>query len=295
MKHYPTTIRQRLQQMTPSLTPSERKLVSLLTGANPALALGTANQLAEQAGVSPPTVVRFAVKLGFEGFPDFQRAWVAELESRLTSPLSILPDHQPDKDESGFAAALSTAVTEAVDNMVDLPPVLDLLADTERRIYLRGGRFSHGLAEYMHGYLRQLRRDVCCLSGDHGQDVDLMLDIRPRDVLVLFDYRHYQTDVMIYANRVAECRATLVLFTDRWLSPAAPQAAYIFVAPVAVPSPFDTMAPAMAQVEYLSRALFNRFGDQARERIRRLAEIRDGTPAGTLDSLRPMVPSGKLV
>ena len=293
--HPATTIRQRLQEMTPSLTPSERKLVSLLSGANPALALGTANQLAEQAGVSPPTVVRFAVKLGFEGFPDFQRAWVAELESMFTSPLSILQERKPGEGDSGFAASLGAAVVEAVDGMVDLPPVLDLLADEKRRIYLRGGRFSHVLAECMHSYLRQMRSDVYCLSGDHGQDVDLTLDIRPRDVLVLFDYRRYQTDVMIYANRVAQCKATLVLFTDRWLSPAASQAAYLFVALVAVPSPFDTMAPAMAQVEYLCKGLLDRLGDQARERIERLETLRDGTPAGTLNTLRPMISTGKVI
>lgn len=291
----PCTIRQRLQQMAQSLTPSERKLVRLLSGANPALALGTANQLAEQAGVSPPTVVRFAVKLGFEGFPDFQRAWVAELESMFTSPLSILQDQRPDDGASGFAASLAATVVEAVEGMVDLPLVLDLLADEKRRIFLRGGRFSHTLAEYMHGHLRQLRGDIFCLSGDHGQDVDLTLDIKPRDVLVLFDYRRYQTDVMIYANRVTQCKATLVLFTDRWLSPAASQAAYIFVAPVEVPSPFDTMVPAMAQVEYLSKALLDRLGDQARERIERLEAIRNGTPAGTFNAARPIIPPGKFV
>lgn len=290
------TIRQRLQQMIPEFTPSERKLANLLSGSTPALALNTANQLAEMAGVSSPTVVRFAVKLGFDGFADFQRAWLVELESMFSSPLTFLQHQQsPSVEPADFKQAVGHATQEAIEGMTDLPEVIRLLADEKRRIFLRGGRFSHVLAEYMAAYLRQIRGEVYCMSGDHGQDIDLTLDIKPRDVLILFDYRRYQTDVMIYVNRVAECRAKLILFTDRWLSPAASQASYVFISPVEMPSPFDTMVPAMAQVEFVAKALLEALGDSARKRIEQLENLREGTPAGTLNGSWPMVSPGKFI
>ncbi|TIV97849.1 MAG: MurR/RpiR family transcriptional regulator, partial [Mesorhizobium sp.] len=60
-----------------SLTPSEERIVQVLLTDYPAAGLGTATSLAKRAGVSDPTVVRLAMKLGFEGFPALQRRLLA--------------------------------------------------------------------------------------------------------------------------------------------------------------------------------------------------------------------------
>jgi len=66
------------QTGNPTLTPSERKLVRSLNFATPVIALGSVHQLAERVSVSAPTVMRFAVKLGFSGYADFQQTRVNE-------------------------------------------------------------------------------------------------------------------------------------------------------------------------------------------------------------------------
>lgn len=73
-----------------ALTPSEEKIVRLLLTDYPTSGLGTASSLARRAGVSDPTVVRLVVKLGYEGFPDFQAKLLAEVEARLHSPLLMM-------------------------------------------------------------------------------------------------------------------------------------------------------------------------------------------------------------
>ena len=45
----------------------------------------TAAKLGEEVGVSESTVVRFTTELGFEGYPEFQKALQEDLKSKLTS------------------------------------------------------------------------------------------------------------------------------------------------------------------------------------------------------------------
>lgn len=267
------SIRQLMQQVTDTLTPSERKLVRLLTGVSPAMALSTVQEFADKAGVSAPTVVRFAVKLGFSGFADFQRALVVELQSMLSSPLSLMAQGAA-REDSSFGCALSSKVESAVANMPGLEAVLELLVDERRRVYLRGGRFSHFLALYAQAHLRQMRNNVFALGQSLQSDLDATLDIHKRDVVLLFDFRRYQEDTVQLGRYWAENGATVILFTDRWLSPATEYARHIFISEVATPSAFDSIVPAAAQLEYLIKCLLEKLGKHAAARLQRLEAIR---------------------
>jgi len=78
-------IRRRLGECSPA----ERKVGRVLLAAYPSAGFETVARLAERAGVSGPTVVRFVNRLGFRGFPDFQQALREELAERTASPLSL--------------------------------------------------------------------------------------------------------------------------------------------------------------------------------------------------------------
>lgn len=268
-----TSLRQLMQQAQATFTASERKLARLLIGGNPTMALSTVQDVSEKAGVSAATVVRFAVKLGFTGYADFQRALIAELQSMVTSPLSLL-ESAPTRKERSFGRVVAEQVDVAVADMPELDAVVEILADKRRRVYLRGGRFSHFLAGYAHVHLRQMRPNVVLLPQDRESGLDATLDIQSRDIVVLFDFRRYQDDTITFGREWAANGATIVLFTDRWLSPATEYAQHIFISDVDTPSAFDTMVPAVAQVEYLMSRMLDALGDRAAERFRQLEAIR---------------------
>ena len=62
-----------------SLSNAERKVARALLARYPSAGLTTVAQLAGEAQVSAPTVLRFAGRLGYSGFADLQRALIAEL------------------------------------------------------------------------------------------------------------------------------------------------------------------------------------------------------------------------
>ena len=64
------------------MTPSERRVARTLLATYPTAGLESLPQLAEGAGVTGPTVLRFVRKIGFEGYPDFQRSLRHEVQAR---------------------------------------------------------------------------------------------------------------------------------------------------------------------------------------------------------------------
>lgn len=285
-------IRDLLMQPGQAFTPSEEKIVRLLLADYPTSGLGTASSLARRAGVSDPTVVRLVMKLGYSGFPDFQARLLAEVESRLHSPLLMMAAKRPSGSEDSAILAYLASVGAAIEKSSTLTPLQSydraarLLMEAKGEVVMLGGRFSRHVAGMLASYLLQFRPGVRDLGTLSAQAFDSLADLGRKDVLVAFDYRRYQLDVMTYARQAAARGVRIVLFTDPWLSPIADIAELTIVSPLEVASPYDTLAPAVGQMEALVAHILSTLGDKARARIERLEDIRHAN-AVTLDRTDP--------
>lgn len=281
-------IRDVLMRQDLAFTPSEEKIVRLLLTDYPTSGLGTASSLARRAGVSDPTVVRLVMKLGYEGFPDFQAKLLAEVESRLHSPLLMMETKRSGAQDNTIVAYLDS-VGAALEKSVTLTPAQSydragrLLMEAKGDVILLGGRFSRHVSGMLAGYLLQFRPGIRDMGVLSAQAFDTLADLGRKDVLIVFDYRRYQMDVVTYARQAAARDIRIVLFTDQWLSPISDLAEVTIVSPLEVASPYDTLAPAIAQMEALVAHILSTLGDEARARIERLEEVRRANSV-TLDS-----------
>lgn len=282
-------IRDVLMRQDLALTPSEEKIVRLLLTDYPGAGLGSASSLARRAGVSDPTVVRLAMKLGYDGYPDLQAKLLAEVEARLHSPLLMMEAKRPSGSEDNPILAYLASVDEAMAKAASITPLTTydrtarLIMEAKGEVVLVGGRFSRHVAGMFAGYLLQFRQNIRDIGVLSSQSFDVLADLGKKDVLVVFDYRRYQLDVVSFARQAAARDVRIVLFTDQWLSPAAEFAETTIVSPLEVASPYDTLAPAIAQMEALTARILSTLGDEGRARIERLEEVRHAN-AVTLDS-----------
>jgi len=271
-----------------ALTPSETRIVQVLLNDYPLSGLGAASSLAKRADVSDPTVVRLVVKLGFSGFPDFQAKLLEEVEARLRSPLALMGALRRGEDGDDTASAYLVSVSRGLERTRGLMPAqaydraADLIWQTRRQVLLLGGRFSRNLATMLAGYLNQLRRGVRDIGPLNPEAFDLLIDLDKRDLLIVFDYRRYQSDVIAFATQAAERGARILLFTDSWLSPIADFAEVTMTASIEVDSPYDTLAPAVAQMEAVVAHGMAAHSDAERKRMEAIERIRR-TNAVTLD------------
>src|SRR5688500_12513158 len=73
----------RISRSNERLTPAERRVAEAVLADPASVAFGTVAALARRAGTSGPSVLRFAAKLGFDGFVDLQSAVQDELAGQL--------------------------------------------------------------------------------------------------------------------------------------------------------------------------------------------------------------------
>jgi DNA-binding MurR/RpiR family transcriptional regulator len=283
------TIKDILMREDLALTRSEEKIVRLLLTDYPTSGLGTATRLARRAAVSDPTVVRLVMKLGFEGFADFQARLLAEVEQRLQSPLLMMETKRSARPEQGVVASYLGSARAVVDKSLTTTPsqsydrAARLIMEAKGSVVLLGGRYSRHLAGLLAGYLSQFRPDVKDIGVLSVPSFDTLADLGKNDVLIVFDYRRYQRDIISYAEQAAQRKARIVLFTDQWSSPIAEHAEVTIVSPTEVASPYDTLASPLAQMEALVALIVASLDDSSRSRIEALEKVRERN-AVTLDS-----------
>lgn len=273
-----------------ALTPSERRIARALLASYPVAGLESLAQLAASATVTAPTVLRFVRKLGFEGYPDFQRVLREEVRERMSSPLSLYQTQMPGPREALLDRSLRAFHNGLDKTFTSLPPseflaVVKLLSDERRPVLLTGGRFSQMVAHYLHAQLQMLRPGCVLLGEGFDPRTDVLPDVRREHVVCIFDCRRYQPDTIAFAHAAAARGATIVVVTDPWLSPVTQIAHHVLIAYPDAPSPFDSMLGAFALAEAVLAGVVGNLGERGRERVAELEASRDestgeGTTAG---------------
>ncbi|GGR13217.1 MurR/RpiR family transcriptional regulator [Agromyces mediolanus] len=267
----------RIRERMGDCSPAERKVARTLLAAYPVAGFETVAGLAELAAVSGATVVRFATRLGYRGFPDFQRALRHELEQRSASPASLYErigaagaSASSDLASLGDAPADDVRATFAGLSEHDFATTVDAIANPKHRVWLAGGRYSGFLAEYLQASLQQLRPAVQMVPRMASLRAATMSGFDAKDVLVVFDFRRYEAETRRLVQHAKARKATVVLVTDRWVSPCAGDADTVLSSLASERGPFDSVVPVMALIEAIFEAVLTRLGPPARERMERI-------------------------
>lgn len=267
------TIAERVRERLDDMSRSERSVARALFASYPTAGLESLPQLAGAANVTGPTVLRFVRKIGYEGYPDFQRALRREVQARMEGLLSLYEtrgaidgDHFLQRSLDAFKRGLDeTLGGRSLET--ELTKVVSLLADPKRRAWFAGGRFSRLVAEYLCLLLRMFRPG-CFMIGAAAPDraVD-GLEIARNDLVCLVDYRRYQADTVALGKLAAERGGVVVVVTDPWLSPAVEYARHVLISCSDSSSPIDSMLGGFALAELIAAEVLSTLGDTGRTRL----------------------------
>ncbi|AMS40893.1 MULTISPECIES: MurR/RpiR family transcriptional regulator [Aminobacter] len=256
----------------------ERRAAQTLIAAYPLIGLKTVAEFSQQAGVSSPTILRFVARLGFQNYPEFQSALQDELAAQLQSPASrttTTPSLLPASTAPILEAVLEN-IRETFRHISDrqLADIVTQLAGPKGHVYLVGGRFTDPLARYMAAHLNLIRPDVTHLVGQESLWRDKLIDMGKRDTLLIFDIRRYQDSLIRFAEKAHARGATIILFTDQWLSPIARFARHVIAGRTAVPSAWDSSSALFVAAETVIGALTSKLETEAARRIRAIEDLR---------------------
>lgn len=277
------TIAELLRDKSKDLTRAERQLADVVLKNYPVSGLGTITTIANEAGVSTPTVARLVQKLGFAGFPAFQAALRNELNEKVSGPIAKRnrwADNAPD------AHILNRFTDAVIDNIgqtlgeidtAEFDKACTLISDQSRAVFVVGGRITRTLADYFFLHIQVLREKVTHINSSSNAWPHYLLDFKEGDVVVIFDIRRYENSTLQLAKFAREKGAKIVLFTDQWLSPISSMAEISFSSRIVVPSAWDSSVTSTLLTEIIIAEVQERHWGKTRERMELLEDMFDRT------------------
>ena len=254
------------------LSPAEKKVARSLLADYPSAGLASAAVLADAAGTSTPTVLRFVARLGFGSYPEFQKQLRDEITLQASSPVNRAAQAFVKRAEgSHFERAVSQRIALAEWLLTSVPPsefdeAVQLLSNSPRYVVISGGYFSRQIARLLAFQLDQIVQHVDFAEEPLGHDISKYFRLRKGSVAIVFDLRRYELQAKQISGMVKKRGATLIVITDQELSPSAELADIVLPIPVDG-IPFDSHVALLMLVECLVEAVFRETGDKALTRM----------------------------
>jgi len=258
------------------LTPTERRIAKAVLAEPTLLAFGTVSDLAGRVGTSRPSIVRFATKLGFDGYSQLQQHVRSSLSHRLSRP--------SERIRSGGAMSVSArvAINDAISSVFDAldgDRLGEIVAPVVRaeKVWIISGETSQAGAHTLHSGLSMVRPGVRLLD-EHSIGTDLS-DAGSRDAVVVIDFIRYRRQVTTAARAFADAGVTVVAITDSPLSPLVELSATWCQIEVPAIGPFDSSVSVVAMCELLVAKVAQDLHDDATNRIDRIEALWEETEA----------------
>ena len=248
------------------LTPTERSIAQAVLSDQTLLAFGTVSDLAGRVGTSRPSVVRFATKLGFDGYSDLQARVRQQMSGQLGRPSERI--RHLEGTVAPARSHLQTAMAKAFDSLDEgrLARLAEPLLRA-RSVWVLSGETSQAGARVLHSGMKMIRAGVHWVE-EHSSARDLS-DAEPGDAAVVFDFARYRRHSVAAARTLAERGLHIVAITDGPLSPLAALTDTWCELDVPGIGPFDSSVPAVVVAELLVAQVAGQLQEQARQRIDR--------------------------
>ena len=252
---------QRLNHSGKRLSKSHRRIAECIVTHYDKAAFMTASKLGEYVGVSESTVVRFAAALGYDGFPQLQKALQELIRHRLTATQRLEMT-----GDMGHAQVLNKVLKTDIQNIRTTLDELDLATFDAviesilqaRNLYVLGLRASAPLAEFFGHYLNFIFPNVHTVTSGVSDVFEQIARISDEDVLIGISFPRY-TSHTVKAMKFARSRgATLIAITDGPLSPLHAEANLCLMAKSDMASFVDSLAAPISLINALIVALSQR-------------------------------------
>ncbi|MDO4828920.1 MAG: MurR/RpiR family transcriptional regulator [Clostridia bacterium] len=267
---------QRLNHSGKRLSKSHRRIAECIVTHYDKAAFMTASKLGEYVGVSESTVVRFAAALGYDGFPQLQKALQELIRHRLTATQRLEMT-----GDMGHAQVLNKVLKTDIQNIRTTLDELDLTTFDAviesilqaRNIYVLGLRASAPLAEFFGHYLNFIFPNVHTVTSGVSDVFEQIARISDEDVLIGISFPRY-TSHTVKAMKFARSRgATLIAITDGPLSPLHAEANLCLMAKSDMASFVDSLAAPISLINALIVALSQRRRTQVTDYFDKMENI----------------------
>lgn len=266
-----------IQIKFPRLSKGQKLIAEYILKNYDKAAFMTAAKLGDKVGVSESTVVRFAIELGFSGYPKLQKALQELIKNKLTAVQRLELSNDFNNEENALRGVLKAdienirATLEKI-NHNTFEEVVDEIFKA-KRIYIVGLRSSTALAEFLGFYLNLILENVHIVSNGISDIFEQMLNLGEGDLVIGIGFPRYAVKTIDALEFAHSRNAEVVAITDSLISPLATKADYTLIAQSNMASFVDSLVAPLSVINALIIAVGLREKDKITDSFNRLEKI----------------------
>ena len=269
---------EKLNRSGKKLSKSHRRIAEYIAQHYDKAVYMTASKLGDMVGVSESTVVRFAVAMGYEGYPQLQRSLQELVRHRLTATQRFEMT-----SEISEGSVLSTVLRADMQNIRSTIEGIDEKAFQDavevisgaRRLYILGMRSAAPLAEFTGYYLHYVLDDVRVVAAGSTDVFEAISRVEENDAVLGISFPRYSSRTIEAMNFARIRGAQVIGITDGPMSPLHDCSDICLSVRTDMASFVDSMAAPMSVVNALIVALGLKNKDAVSERFKQLEEVWD--------------------
>lgn len=184
----------------------------------------TAAKIGTTVGVSESTVVRFATALGYDGYPEFQKALGDWVQSKLNRVQKMGTKYKNNSQSEVIHSVLSADIEKIKDTITNLDPLafndaVDIILNADN-VYIIGLRSCEPLADFLHFYLHMIRGNVNLIKTTSVTETfEQMIRVSEKDCVIGISFPRYSMRTLKCMEFAKDRRAKIITITDSIHSP----------------------------------------------------------------------------
>ena len=251
---------QKIEDRYQKFSKGQKKLADFIREDYDKAAFLTAARMGEEVGVSESTVVRFAMALGYDGYPGFQRALGELVRTKLNSIQRMEVTYGRISQGEILASVLQSDIEkikltmEAIDH-----GSFEMAVDTilkARRIYVIGIRSCAPLASFLSFYLNLICPNVTAVTTNSSSEIfEQLIRIGEEDVIIGISFPRYSMRTLKALEFASNRKAKVITLTDSVHSPMTLYSSCNLIARSDMASIVDSLVAPLSVVNALVVAL----------------------------------------
>ena len=245
-----------LQERSAGFSKGQRRIAEFIIQSYDKAAFMTASRLGKSVGVSESTVVRFAVELGFDGYPSMQKAMREMVLNRLTSVqrIEVASDRIVGQDVVSMvlhADMEKLRQTEETVNRAAFQAAVNRILGA-KRVYILGVRSVAPLANFLGYYLNYMFNNVHVVTASGtGEMFEKIVGVNSEDVVIAFSFPRYSASTVKCVEYCRTTGATVIGITDNPQSPLGQVSDHVLCAKSDMVSLVDSLVAPLSVINAL--------------------------------------------
>lgn len=215
---------QKLDDKYKKFSKGQKKLADFIRTDYDKAAFMTAARMGEEVGVSESTVVRFAMALGYEGYPEFQKALGEVVRNRLNSIQRMEVTYGRIGQGEILTSVLQSDIEKIKMTMASVDHnAFEMAVETltsAKRVYVIGIRSCAPLASFLGFYLNLICENVTVINANGSSEIfEQLIRINEEDAIIGISFPRYSMRTLKALEFASYRKAKVITLTDSIHSP----------------------------------------------------------------------------